>query len=103
MNEGKVSREGHNFVVVGSEWDVEEVLERDIDRGKIELSGRVGNLDKIGSKKKTNSIAMLLCSTICFILSFSVMWGAWQNNWIPLDRSKDVVMLMGYFIMVIKQ
>ena len=103
MNQKNFSGEVHNFVVVGSDWCVEEVLESDISKEKVESSGRVGDLDKVVSKKETNLIAMFLCITICFILSFSVVWGAWYNNWIPLDRSKDIVALMGSFIMVIKK
>ncbi len=83
-------------------FEIEEVSiveEREVQKGKID--GTIKDLDKI-VQKENGFITISLCVTVCVILTFSLVWGAVFNCWTPLDRSKDIVALMGYFIMVLR-
>lgn len=80
------------------QWDVEDVPEKDIDRGEEIEKGAVEKLDnvqiKIEIQSKTNPISTLLGITICSVLIFSVLWGAYRGDWTPLANMKNMINLV---------
>jgi len=84
------------------QWDVEDNSEKDTNgKGQIE-EGVVEELDnfhiqiqgKVQIQGKINLVSTCLGITICFILIFPFLWGAYKGDWTPLANMKNVINLV---------